>query len=65
MGSDELLRAFEPFYRVNPGSSSGPGLGLSIVRRLCERFGWNITLESQPGQGTRAVLGFAGRLPVA
>lgn len=61
MGSDELIRAFEPFFRANPDASTGPGLGLSIVRRLCERFGWTITLESQPGQGTRAVLGFAGR----
>lgn len=59
MDGDALMRAFEPFYRVNPGNGSGPGLGLSITRRLCERFGWSIELESQPGQGTRATLRFA------
>ena len=39
--------------------ATGAGLGLSIVRRLCDRFGWSIRLESQPGQGTCATLSFA------
>lgn len=30
------------------------GLGLSLVRRLCERHGWSLTLDSAKGQGTRA-----------
>jgi signal transduction histidine kinase len=32
--------------------SPGFGLGLSIVTRLCGRFGWKLTIESQPGRGT-------------
>ena len=58
MHGDDLRLAFEPFHRADQARASGAGLGLSIVRRLCERFGWSITLESQPGQGTRAVLDF-------
>ena len=33
--------------------STGFGLGLSIVARLCNRFGWDLDLDSQPGKGTR------------
>ncbi len=33
--------------------SQGFGLGLSIVSRLCKRFGWQLAIESQAGQGTR------------
>ena len=33
--------------------SQGFGLGLSIVSRLCKRFGWQLTIESQAGKGTR------------
>lgn len=58
MHGDDLRLAFEPFHRADQSRASGAGLGLSIVRRLCERFGWRISLESQPGQGTRAILDF-------
>jgi len=33
--------------------SQGFGLGLSIVSRLCKRFGWKLDIGSQPGKGTR------------
>ena len=33
--------------------SQGFGLGLSIVSRLCKRFGWKLDIDSQPGKGTR------------
>ena len=32
--------------------SQGFGLGLSIVARLCKRFGWQLVIESEPGKGT-------------
>jgi hypothetical protein len=28
------------------------GVGLSIVRRLCDRFGWTIDIVSERGYGT-------------
>jgi signal transduction histidine kinase len=34
----------------------GHGLGLSIVSALCERFGWQLDLESREGSGTCATL---------
>lgn len=33
--------------------SRGFGLGLSIVSRLCKRFGWQLEIVSHPGEGTR------------
>ncbi len=38
---------------IKGGESQGFGLGLSIVSRLCKRFGWQLEIESQVGQGTR------------
>jgi signal transduction histidine kinase len=34
-------------------------MGLSIVRRLGERVGWPVRLESAPGIGTTAPIRFA------
>ena len=38
--------------------SDGFGLGLSIVSRLCDRFGWQFKIESEVGRGTTAQLIF-------
>lgn len=48
-------RLFEPFFRSGPGlveDEGGAGLGLAIVRRLCELMGATIDVESQIGHGT-------------
>lgn len=44
---------------VRGEGSSGFGLGLSIVNRLCCRFGWQLAIESEEGRGTVARLYFA------
>ena len=59
MNREELDKAFEPFYRADPANPIGKGIGLSIVRRLGERFGWPVSLESAPGEGTTATIVFA------
>lgn len=35
---------------------SGAGLGLELIRRMCEHLGWELNLNSEPGLGTLAVL---------
>jgi signal transduction histidine kinase len=37
----------------------GHGIGLSIVRRLCNRLNWNLEFASEPGRGTTAQLIFS------
>jgi len=64
MSPDELQRAFEPFYRAGERREGGQGVGLTIVRRLAERFGWPVTLESERGRGTRAAIRFPNPQPL-
>jgi signal transduction histidine kinase len=58
MSPDTLQRVYEPFYRADPANPATKGMGLSIVRRLGERFGWPVSLESAPGIGTTATIRF-------
>jgi signal transduction histidine kinase len=58
MSADELARAFEPFYRAGDRRKDGQGIGLSIVKRLSDRYGWPVRLDSEPGQGTTATISF-------
>lgn len=60
MSEEALRRAYDPFYRADPQNPSGKGMGLSIVRRLGERFDWPVSIESEPGRGTTAVIRFGG-----
>lgn len=47
------------FTREFKGSGSkGHGLGLYIAKRICNHHGWQLNLESSPGQGTNAILDF-------
>jgi signal transduction histidine kinase len=49
MPSGELARIFEPLYTTKPG---GTGLGLYLVHEIVTAHGGQVTVESQPGQGT-------------
>jgi len=55
---DDLPHVFERFYRGkalvdDPG---GSGLGLAIVRSIACAHGGSVTVESEPGQGSRFTL---------
>lgn len=55
----EHERIFEEFYQIeNPERDrrKGLGLGLATVRRITRLLAMPLTLESQPGRGTRMVL---------
>ena len=54
-GIDEKLRPDVTSPSVKGSASLGLGLGLSIVDRLCQRYGWRFTLDSSH-RGTTARL---------
>lgn len=35
-------------------ASQGSGVGLTLVKRICDHHGWQVTIQSQPNQGTTA-----------
>jgi signal transduction histidine kinase len=50
-------RVWEIFQRLDPqGPIQGNGLGLTLVRRMAERNGGRIRVESAPGKGCRFIL---------
>jgi signal transduction histidine kinase len=52
---------FDRFYQASPEQTAGHGvgIGLAIVKKICDRYGWPVELDSEPGRGTRVSL----RLP--
>ncbi|MEO1766090.1 sensor histidine kinase [Thiobacter aerophilum] len=56
--ADELARVFQRYYRGS--ASTGAGIGLSLVKRICDRYGWQVRIDSREGEGTTAQLVFGG-----
>ena len=59
---EELPHVFSRFYTVDKshGENVGFGLGLSIVRKICDRSGWKLGVDSTPGEGTEFSVNFRG-----
>ncbi len=57
---EELGKVFQRHFKGS--ASTGAGIGLSLVKRICERYGWEIRIDSVEGQGTSAQLIFASSL---
>ncbi|CEP67939.1 Signal transduction histidine kinase, core [Moorella glycerini] len=53
MGAETLQKALDPFYTTR--TTRKVGLGLPLFQATAAQCGGNVTLESQPGQGTRVV----------
>ena len=56
MSAQQLERVFDLFYRGETTNAGGKGIGMSLVKRFCDRFGWRIDLASTPDQGTVATV---------
>lgn len=62
VAQNEQERIFERFYRVDPARSrvtGGTGIGLAIVKNVCQGHGGTCTVWSEPGHGST----FTMRIP--
>lgn len=57
---ERLPEMYRPFVRGEDSRQGGHGVGLSIVRRLSDRFGWPVSIHSEPGRGTRVEVRLPG-----
>lgn len=64
ISQDKLSSIFDCFERdiakTKNNRPKGYGVGLSIVKRLCDRFSWRISLESEKNKGTTVTVHFNG-----
>ena len=62
---EQRERVFDPFRRLETSRSretGGVGLGLSIARSIARGHGGDLTLQTAPGGGLRAVLSLPDRV---
>ncbi|HSM10877.1 MAG TPA: HAMP domain-containing sensor histidine kinase, partial [Lysobacter sp.] len=62
LSPEDAAKLFERGYRgTHAGHSQGGGIGLSIVRRLCDLYDWNVQVVPGEIQGVVATLRFGQR----
>ncbi len=60
LSAEEAARLFERGYRgAHAEHTHGGGIGLSIVRRLCALYGWNVRVVPGEERGVVATLSFS------
>ena len=59
-GIDESVQAtlFDRFNRGKNRNPDGTGIGLALVRRFCDQYGWSIDFYSEKDKGTRVAVAF-------
>ncbi|UCE62195.1 MAG: PAS domain S-box protein [Phycisphaerales bacterium] len=55
MSEETKSRVFEPFFTTKP-RESGTGLGMSITHGIIVDHGGHLSIESEPGRGTRVTI---------
>lgn len=61
IAEEDLERVFDRFYTVDKshnGKNGGFGLGLAVVKKICNKAGWKITVNSKKGEGSEFTVTF-------
>lgn len=57
MTQEQVASVFKRFSRGDTVvAPAGSGLGMSLVKEIAEAHGWRVTVDSEPGVGTRVAL---------
>lgn len=62
IAEENLNRIFERFFTVDKshgGKNGGFGLGLAVVKKLCVKAGWKLSVQSKLGEGTTFTVQFS------
>ncbi|WP_354286770.1 HAMP domain-containing sensor histidine kinase [Stenotrophomonas sp. 2619] len=63
LSAEDAAKLFQRGYRgTHAGHSQGGGIGLSIVSRLCDLYGWQVSVRPGAERGVVATLTFAPAL---
>ncbi len=61
IAKEDIPHIFDRFYQVDDSRSRGGfGLGLSLVRNIADVHGWDLTVKSAEGKGSRFTVAFPG-----
>jgi signal transduction histidine kinase len=60
LSEEDAAKLFQRGYRgTHAGHSQGGGIGLSIVSRLCDLYGWQVNVRPGETRGVVATLTFS------
>jgi signal transduction histidine kinase len=57
ISEEHLPHVLDRYFRAGI-ASGGTGLGLSIIKRICDHYGWHVTVESVPMKGSTFSISF-------
>ncbi len=61
ISEENLKKVFSRFFTVDKshsGKNGGFGLGLAMVKKICQREGWSISVKSKEGEGSTFTVKF-------
>ncbi|WHP05652.1 HAMP domain-containing sensor histidine kinase [Acinetobacter corruptisaponis] len=60
-GHGMSAEALSTFYtsRARMGNNQSAGIGIPLILKICDHFGWSLTFKSKPEKGTIAILKFS------
>ncbi|WP_292988035.1 HAMP domain-containing sensor histidine kinase [Nitrosomonas sp.] len=66
-GIDDATQAqiFKGYVKHSSVNANRIGLGLAIVQRICERYGWTVSFQSTQGKGSQFMVSFSSELLVS